>query len=150
MANTTAQKQAELWIVNTYLPERFNGHKFKEQKLKLKWGGHFAFDAVNEDQSLVGLVSTSPSKTASGGAATAKIQKLKCDSLYLLNINSDPRKFMVFSEISMLDHFRNDVKTGRFPDNIELIHINLPREIYINVLAARKQAQLEVSPVKEI
>lgn len=145
MADTSAQKRAELWVVRHFLPKQFNGLSFEEQRVPLIWSGNFAFDAVSADQSVVGLVSTSAAKTVSGKQATAKIQKLKCDTLYLTNIAVPCQKFLVFSEMSMLDHFHKDVKAGRFPKNIELLHAELPPEILTEVNAARLEAQREVS-----
>ncbi|MDZ4348196.1 MAG: hypothetical protein U1A22_01495 [Xanthomonadaceae bacterium] len=59
-----------------FLPQRFKGIGFKEEKVPLVWGGKFAFDAVSDDKSIIGLVSTSAAKTSGGKQATAKIQKL--------------------------------------------------------------------------
>ena len=146
MADTSAQKRAELWIVRHLLPARFDGLAFKEQRVPLVWGGQFAFDAVSADHCIVGLVSTSAAKTSGGKQATAKIQKLKCDTLYLTNVAVPCRKLLVFSEQSMFDHFQKDAKNGRFPKDIELLHIELPPEILAEVHTARLEAQREVSP----
>lgn len=146
MADTSAQKKAELWIVRHFLPERFDGLVFDEQRVPLVWGGHFAFDAVSLDLCIVGLVSTSAAMTSGGNQATAKIQKLKCDTLYLTNVAVPCRKLLVFSEQSMLMHFQKEVKGGRFPKDIELLHAELPSDILAAVHMARLEAQREVSP----
>ena len=146
MADTSAQKKAELWIVKHFLPELFGGVEFEEQKISLVWGGSFAFDAVSCDKSIIGLVSTSAARTSGGKLATAKIQKLKCDTLYLTNVACVCRKLLIFSENSMLKQFQKEVVSGRFPKEIELLHAELPEEIYSQVLAARVEAQREVSP----
>lgn len=146
MADTSAQKKAELWIVEHFLPQQFEGMQFNEQTVRLKWGGKFAFDAVSEDKSFIGLVSTSAAKTSSGKSATAKIQKLKCDTLYLTNVSVPCRKLLVFSEQSMLEHFQKEVRAGRYPREIQLMHAQLPAEILAEVQAARLEARREVSP----
>ena len=146
MADTSAQKRAELWIVRHFMPQRFDGLAFEEQRVPLVWGGQFAFDAVSADRSIVGLVSTSAAKTSGSKQATAKIQKLKCDTFYLTNVAVPCRKLLVFSEQSMLEHFQKDVRAGRFPKDIELIHAELPPEILADVHTARLEAQREVSP----
>ncbi len=146
MADTSAQKRAELWIVRHFLPNQFNGLSFEELHVPLVWGGRFAFDAVCADRSIVGLVSTSAAKTSSGKQAAAKIQKLKCDTLYLTNVDVQCRKLLIFSEESMLNHFQNDVRIGRFPKGVELLHAELPPDILAGVAAARLEAQREVSP----
>lgn len=146
MADTSAQKKAELWIVGHFLPQRFDGILFREQTVHLVWGGEFAFDAVSEDRSIIGLVSTSAARTSGGKQATAKIQKLKCDTLYLTNVSVPCRKLLVFSERSMLEKFQKDVRLGRFPSDIELIHAELPAKLLAEVQVARLEAQREVTP----
>lgn len=146
MANTTAQKAAELWIVREFLPKKFGGMTFVEQKIRLKWGGSFAFDAVSTDQEIVGLVSTSSARTYGGKLATAKIQKLKCDTLYLTNVAHKCKKLLVFSEPSMKSHFEKETSAGRFPSHISLIHAEVPTELYQSVLAAREASRREVTP----
>lgn len=146
MADTSAQKKAELWVTGHFLPQRFDGITFSEQTVPLVWGGEFAFDAVSNDQSIIGLISTSAAKTSGGKQATSKIQKLKCDTLYLMNVSVPCRKLLVFSERSMLEFFQKDITKGRFPNNIELLHAELPAEILAEVHAARRVAQQEVLP----
>ena len=150
MADTRAQKNAEKWICENYLPAHFDGLLFEEKKLKLIWGGEFAFDAVSaESNPCVALISTSSARTAGHNLATAKIQKLKADTLYLLNIAIPCRKrCLIFTEKNMRDHFQNENKNGRFPDSdiIELMHVPLPQALQDDLLQARHHAQLEVTP----
>lgn len=146
MANTSAQHIAEQWVVSQFLCNHFSGVKFVGRKLSLRWGGRFAFDAVSEDEKLVGLVSTSAAHTAGRKAATAKFQKLKADALYLLHVVGAERLFMIFTEESMLRHFEKEKKSGRFPPEIELIHAPLPEQINAQVLSARKLASAETAP----
>ena len=146
MADTTAQKQAELWVVQNYLPRLFGGLAFEEREVKLIWGGYFAFDAVSLDSSVVGLVSTSLPITCRGKQATAKFQKLKADCLYLMHVALPCRKLMAFTEESMKVHFEKERLRGRFPPEIELIHAPLPHEISEKVLVARAAASKEVTP----
>ena len=150
MADTQAQKNAEKWICENYLPASFDGLLFEERKLKLLWGGEFAFDAVSlESNPCVGLISTSSARTSGGNLATAKIQKLKADTLYLLNIASPCRKkWLIFTETNMCAYFHHESEKGRFPgsDIIELMHVPLPRPLQDDLLQARHHAQLEVTP----
>lgn len=122
------------------LPEYFAGHQFKPGKLKLSWGGSFAFDAVSEDQAIVVAVSTSAARTTTGKLATAKYQKLKTDALYLLHIAGECRKVMVFTEPCMQQYFSAAATAGRFPPSIELVHIPLPPALQAKVLATRELA----------
>lgn len=146
MADTKSQKNAENWIVRCFLPERYDGLEFEEKKVSLIWGGSFAFDAVSADQSIIGLVSTSAARTPSGKLGTAKIQKIKCDTLYLTNTKSPCRKILIFSEKSMFEHFQKEADAGRFPKEVELMYAKLPEEIQKLVLNAREVAQSEVMP----
>jgi hypothetical protein len=149
MANTSAQLAAERWIVTHYLPKHFEGLVFNGRKLKVKWGGKFAFDAVSSDGAIVGLISTSAARTASGKAATAKYQKLKADALYLLNVVGAKRLFMVFTEKSMQAYFEKEMKAGRFPSEIERLHTVLPKEIHEEVIEARRIASAETTPINK-
>lgn len=148
MANTTAQLAAERWIVTNSLPEHFIGACFSGQQLQVKWGGKFAFDAVSHDGKIVGLISTSAAHTASGKSATAKFQKLKADALYLLNVVGAERLFMVFTEKSMLVHFKKERTSGRFPPEIEFIHVALPEMLDAKVVEARRVASAETTPMQ--
>mgnify|MGYP001810320838 CR=1 FL=1 len=147
MADTSVNHEAECWIVEHGLPEHFLGHRFKPGKLRLSWGGSFAFDAVSEDQAIVVAVSTSAALTATGKLATAKFQKLKTDALYLLHIEGECRKIMVFTELCMQVYFSAAATAGRFPPSIELVHIPLPPELQTKVLATRAMASKETSPL---
>jgi hypothetical protein len=146
MADTRAQQAAEIWIVEHALPALFEGRHFTSQKLELKWGGKFAFDAVSSAEDVVVCFSTSAAVTARGKQATAKIQKLKTDALYLLNIKKQSRIAMAFSELSMLNHFKKSQSAGRFPPEIELVHTPLLTDMQEQVLAARLAASMETSP----
>lgn len=144
MADTSVQHEAESWVVNHGLPALFPGVTFAGQKLK--WGGYFAFDAVSQDQSIVGAISTSSARTATGKLATAKFQKLKTDALYLLHLEVAARRLMVFTEPSMHEYFKTAVAAGRFPPDLELLFIALPPELHAKVLVSRDVASKETSP----
>ena len=146
MADTTVQHKAEAWVIGHGLPELFPGVSFAGKKMKLIWGGSFAFDAVSEDESMVVAISTSAARTATGKLATAKLQKLKTDALYLLHLEAGARRLMVFTEKSMQEYFKKAVITGRFPPSIELLHIPLPANLHVQVLASREVASNETSP----
>lgn len=148
MADTSAQRDAEAWVIQHGLPSAFPGVTFHGMKLQLKWGGRFSFDAVSADGAIVALISTSAERTASGNLATAKFQKLKADALYLLNLQSPARMVMVFTEKSMHMHFCKEKEIGRFPPEIELHHVSLPYELHQRVLEVRALASKETSPIR--
>lgn len=146
MADTTVQHEAERWVVSEFLPNHFGGVHFSERKLSLVWGGKFAFDAVSSDGRIIGLISTSSARTAGDNLATAKIQKLKCDTLYLLHATGIDQRLLIFTEQSMLEQFDKEKRSGRFPPEIELLHAPLPNDLYERVLASRRIASAETSP----
>lgn len=146
MADTSVQHKAEAWVIEHGLPKLFPGVSFAGKKMKLTWGGFFAFDAVSSDGAMVVAISTSAARTATGKLATAKFQKLKTDALYLLYLESQARRLMVFTEESMHEYFKKAVVSGRFPPSIELLHIPLPVDLHAQVLASRAVASNETSP----
>jgi hypothetical protein len=150
MADTSINHKAERWVVETGLPLHWPSKKFVPKKLKLTWGGVFAFDAVSTDEEIVVSVSTSAGRTATGKLATAKFQKLKTDALYLLHLEAEARRVMVFTEPCMHEYFVKAAKAGRFPPNIELLYIALPASLQAQVLATRVLASLETSPTKAV
>jgi hypothetical protein len=149
MADTRAQKKAETWVLSDFLPLMF-GEPFTNRKVRLNWGGEFAFDAVSADGATVGNVSTSSSRTAGDKLATAKIQKIKCDTLYLLYAKDAKRRLLIFTEADMLAHFEKEVGNGRFPKGVKLIHAKLPKNLQREIEAARKIASDETSPNRHV
>ena len=146
MTEISPQKKAELWILKQHLPKKYNSLKFKEEKLELIWGGKFAFDAVSSDLSIIGLISTNSSKTSTNKTASAKIMKIKADALYLTNIKSENyKKLFIFTEILMYDFFKNESNSGRFPNDIELVHVELPEDLREDIENARIMARKEVA-----
>jgi hypothetical protein len=146
MADTRAQHQAEQWVVQQGLASLFPGVSFAKRKVKLTWGGEFEFDAVSPDGKIVGAVSTSAARTASGKGAAAKYQKLKTDALYLLHAHEVERRVIVFTELAMLQYFEKQRELGRFPPEIELRYIALPPDMHTLVSEARQVASRETSP----
>ena len=147
MADTRAQKKAETWLLEHSLPEFF-GTTFSGRKVVLAWDGKFEFDAVSADGSIVANVSTSSARTAGNKLATAKIQKIKCDTLYLLHARGAKKRVLVFTEADMLHHFEKEVRNGRFPKGVKLLHMALPEALQREVERARKVASDETSPTR--
>jgi len=145
MADTRAQKKAEGWVLAKFLPSVY-GVPFGNRKVLLNWGGKFDFDAVSPDGKIVGNISTSSVKTAGAKLATAKIQKIKCDTLYLLYAQGASERLLIFTELDMQRHFEKEVKNGRFPKGVKLIHAPLPVPFQREIEAARKIASDETSP----
>jgi len=146
MADTKAQTEAEKWIREAYLPEKY-GQLFRQKNLDLRAGGQFKFDAVSGDGTIVGVISTSAGKTSSGNLATAKLQKIRSDMLWFYMLERQPdRRLLIFSEQSMIDLINEEKKKGRFPPEFELIKVALPPDLATKVAESRRVASEEVSP----
>jgi len=147
MANTKVQVKAEQWIVTEYLPKQFN-QCFEKKRIELTWGGKFEFDAVSEDGKIIANISTSSARTAKGKQAIGKFHKIKGDTLYLLHANATKR-LQIFTEKDMQEHFMRDKKSGRFPPEVDLIHVELPEILKQELQSARRLASQEVTPNKQ-
>lgn len=145
MADTTAQREAEQWIVSSLLPHKFPGQIFTRKACQLGWGGSHTFDAVSDDGLVVGMVSTSAARTASGKIATGKLHKVYSDALFLTNVRGARHLLMIFSELSMLEMLRNKQSIADFPPQITLLHAALPPEIAQRVENARQVAVREMT-----
>jgi hypothetical protein len=147
MANTSVQREAEVWVVRKTLPDIY-GQVFSKARLPLAWGGSFEFDAVSADRRVVACVSTSGSRTSGGKLAVGKVLKIKADTLYLLNAIDVQRRVLVFTDRTMLEHFEKERRSGRFPPaaEIELRFAELPNDIAARLFEARAVASAEVSP----
>ncbi len=145
MADTRAQLEAERWVISHGL-KWLKGGPFSCQKVKLVWGGSFAFDIVSKDGAIVGSISTSSARTAGNNFATAKIQKIKCDTLYLTNVAYATRRLLVFTEKDMQLHFVKAAANGRFPEDVEIVHVALPADLQQRVELSRSLASAETSP----
>ena len=82
MADTRIQLEVEDWVRRNWMASHF-GMKFSRERLPIRSGGVFDFDAVSEDRSVVATISTSGSKTSGGKHAVGKILKLRSDMLFL-------------------------------------------------------------------
>ncbi|MEZ5929154.1 MAG: hypothetical protein R3C55_11850 [Parvularculaceae bacterium] len=71
MADTRVQVEVEDWVRRNWMQEKF-GQPFHRDRIRLKSGGLFDFDAVSADQSIVASISTSSAKTSSGKHAVER------------------------------------------------------------------------------
>ena len=145
MANTTVQLEVEVFIRETWMPERFL-QKFTKDKVRLISGGLFEFDAVSPDALIGASISTSGAKTKSGKKGAGKIFKLRSDMLYLLQADF-ARRFIVLTEKDMSDECVKEKYLGRHPIEIEFFLAELPQELRQRLESARVSASDEVSPV---
>ncbi len=150
MAQSKVQNNVENWIVAAGLPQVY-GQEFKKDKVRLKWGGLFEVDAISEDKSIACCISTSSALTASGKGAIGKRYKIKADSLMMLSLSDVRRKVLVFTEKDMLEFFLKERQSGRFAENdeIELLHIEIPKDLRKALARAKRIAAAEVTPSKK-
>jgi hypothetical protein len=106
MADTRVQLEVEDWVRRNWMGPQY-GTSFSRERLRLRSGGVFDFDAVSLDQSIVATISTSGSKTAGGKYAVGKMLKLRSDMLFLTMVNAK-RRIMVLTERDMCDQCEND------------------------------------------
>jgi len=111
MADTRVQLEVEDWVRLHWMPAKF-GQKFHHERVGLSAGGVFDFDAVSEDRNIVGTISTSGAKTASGKHAVGKLLKIRSDMLFLVMAKAQ-RRVVVLTERGTFDLCRKESEGGR-------------------------------------
>jgi hypothetical protein len=144
VANTRVQTEVEDWLRTNWFPKQY-GQRFHRERLKLRSGGVFDFDAVSDDGKIVASVSTSAGKTASGKYGVGKMMKIRSDIYFLLLVDAQ-RKVVVFTERDMLDQFKREVDGGRVPSEIEFAFAEIPVELRQRLEQSREKASKEVTP----
>jgi hypothetical protein len=146
MADTKAQIEAEKWIRETYLPQKY-GQTFRQKNLDLRSKGQFKFDAVSDDNEIVAVISTSAGFTSTGKRGVAKLMKIRSDAFWFLMLERQPsQKLMIFTDQSMIDIVNDEKKKGRFPREFEILKVDLPLELAEKIVLAQKFAADEVTP----
>jgi len=143
MADTRMQLEVEDWVRRNWMPTHF-GAGFSRERLRLRSGGVFDFDAVSEDRSIVATISTSGAKTAGGKNAVGKILKLPSDMLFLTMVEAK-RRVIVLTERDMCDQCERELAGGRVPKEIEFVCAAIPDEVRTRLIAARSKASGESS-----
>jgi len=119
------QLEVEDWVRRTWMPTHF-GTKVSRERLQLRSGGVFDFDAVSEDSSIVATISTSGSKTAGGKHAVGKILKVRSDMLFLTLVEAK-RRIIVLTENDMLDQCQKEFAGVASPKKLNSsVHKSLP------------------------
>ena len=140
MANTTKLKEdVEIWYRNDYL-KTYETKEIIKEKVLLKWGGTFEFDAVvRENNRIVEVHCLSTSKYN-----TAQLHKIKDDALMLTAVSEFIKKIIAFTDISLYNRVKEEQLNGRFPLNIDLVPIeNLPDRIKKTIAEIRKESENE-------
>ena len=143
MADTRVQLEVEDWIRRNWMPIHF-GTKFSRERVRVRSGGVFDFDAVSEDLSIVATISTSGSRTSAGKNAVGKILKLRSDMLFLTMVEAK-RRVIVLTEKDMFDQLAREFAGGRVPNEIEFVLAAIPDELRTRLIAGRLKASGEFS-----
>jgi hypothetical protein len=117
MTTSAAERDAEAWVRETFLPKRYKA-SFERKKAKLSPGGKLEFAAVSDDGTIVAHITTASYRA--GGA----MQKVRADAFYLLMADA-PRKLLVFTESDMHDAWQKEQVSGRLPPDIQLVRAEL-------------------------
>jgi hypothetical protein len=123
------------------MPQQY-GMRFSRERLPLRPGGVFDFDAVSDDHTIVAAISTSGAKTSGGKYAVGKILKLRSDMLFLTMVKAD-RRIIILTERDMCDQCEKEAAGGRVPPEIEFVCAIIPDELREKLLAARFKASGE-------
>jgi len=144
MADTRVQIEVEDWVRRHWMPAHF-GCNFARERLRLRSGGVFDFDAVSPDNRIVATISASGAKTASGKHAVGKVLKIRSDKLFLLLVDAD-RRIIVLTESDMYEQCLKEHEGGRVPPEIEFVCAELPTDLKTRLVQARGRSSEEVSP----
>jgi hypothetical protein len=143
MADTRIQLAVEDWVRRNWLAAHFDT-KFSRERMPLRSGGVFDFDAVSDDHSIVATISTGGSRTAAGKYAVGKMLKLRSDMLFLTMVEAK-RRVVVLTEADMYKQCQKEVEGGRVPPEIEFVCAEIPEPLRVRLVAARAVASDEVS-----
>lgn len=143
MADTRVQLEVEDWVRRNWMLEFF-GMSFSRERLQLRSGGFFDFDAVSEDRSVVATVSTIGARTATGNFGSGKIFKFRSEMLFLTMIEAR-RRIIVLTERDMYEQCESERAGGRVPPKIEIRCAAIPETLRGRLIAAREKASGEMS-----
>jgi hypothetical protein len=141
MADTRVQLEVEDWVRQQWMLQHF-GVKFYRERLKIRSGGVFDFDAVSADKSIVATISTSGAKTSGGKYAVGKILKIRSDILFLTMVEAE-RRVVVLTERDMYEQCLKEAKGGRIPPEVEFAYAPLCDNINTRLIAARLNCSAE-------
>ena len=141
MADTRVQLEVEDWVRQQWMPQHF-GLNFYRERLRIRSGGVFDFDAVSADKSIVAVISTSGAKTSGGKSAVGKILKIRSDILFLTMVDAE-RRVVVLTERDMYEQCLKEAKGGRVPPEVEFAYAPLCDDINSRLLIARQACSTE-------
>lgn len=144
MADTRVQTRVEDWVRRHWMPEHL-GEAFHRDRLVLRSGGVFDFDAVSEGATVVASISTSSARTARGSKGVGKLMKLRSDMLFLTMVEAT-RRLIILTERDMYDACLQEQEGGRVPPEITFLHAEIPEDLASELRKAKARASSEVTP----
>lgn len=135
-----------------WLRTHYPGLRFKERLVQL-FHGSFKFDAVSEDESVVGLFMCNRPRTSSGNENSGAVRKALNDIHYLqLLPNPKTVRVVVFTDAGFRDLIlRRSKRLGT--NGIEFLHCQLPsglqKQLSENLDACRKEQRSRICSGKE-
>ena len=141
MADMRVQIEIEDWVRRNWMLDQF-GMRFSRERLPLRSGGVFDFDAVSDDRSIVATISTSGARTSGGKYAVGKMHKLRSDMLFLTMVDAQ-RRVIILTEQDMFDQCEKEAAGGRVPLEIQFMCVTLPDDLKLKLIGARHKASEE-------
>jgi len=74
VAITRVQLEVEDWVRREWMPKQF-GQRFRRERMTLRSGGVFDFDAVSEDDAIIASISTSGASTSGANLLSANCSR---------------------------------------------------------------------------
>ncbi|HEY6952270.1 MAG TPA: hypothetical protein VI758_07670, partial [Bacteroidota bacterium] len=84
-------------------------------------------------------ICTSAGYTSKGKADTEALMKVRSDALKILWLEHTPAKrFIIFTDPSMVRVIREEIKKGHFPKEMEILRVKLPASLTTKIEEAAK------------
>lgn len=144
MADTSAQKRAAEWVRTSFLKDKF-GQLFRQKTCNLNTGGKIEFSAVSNDDRIYGFISTSTPLVPNGSVGRGKLSKVRADALFLSMIAGDVQRLLVYTDREMMNLVTGEISAGRLPQDIAVLHAQLPDSLQAEVASSRKKASEELA-----
>jgi hypothetical protein len=144
MADTRVQSEVEDWVRREWMATTL-GQRFSKERVKLRSGGVFEFDAVSNDFQVIATISTSSGNTSSGKRGVGKFMKIRSD-MYFLLLAPAGRRLVILTEPDMHQACCAEKDSGRVPEEIEFILAEIPPDLRHRLEAAKRVASEEVRP----
>lgn len=144
MADTRVQLEVEDWVRTTWMPTTFS-QRFRRERLPIRPGGKFDFDAVSEDNAIIATISTSSSLTSGGKHGVGKMMKLRSDMLFLIMAQAE-RRLIVLTEKDMHERCLAEAAGGRVPPEVEFLLAEIPESLRERLVTAKAKSSAEVAP----